>query len=93
MDARMIRVRQQAVEPQVAKRFEGYNACQRTTRHGSLLHLPCGLSDYCLRPSPRSEPPTDHWADAEIYLASDLRSAPTAAQRYCPVLATEPEGR
>jgi lysozyme len=32
-------------------------------------------------------------AEAEIYLARDLQSALAATLRYCPVLATEPEGR
>ena len=30
---------------------------------------------------------------AEIYLARDLQTALVATLRYCPVLATEPEGR
>ncbi len=32
-------------------------------------------------------------AEAEVYLAHDLQTALTAALRYCPVLATEPEER
>ena len=32
-------------------------------------------------------------AEAETYLAADLMTALTATLRYCPVLATEPEGR
>ena len=31
--------------------------------------------------------------EAEVYLARDLQSALAATLRYCPVLATEPEGR
>jgi lysozyme len=31
--------------------------------------------------------------EAEVYLAHDLQTALAAALRYCPVLATEPEGR
>lgn len=31
--------------------------------------------------------------EAEVYLARDLQSAIAATLRYCPVLATEPEGR
>lgn len=32
-------------------------------------------------------------ADAEVYLAHDLITALNATLRYCPVLATEPDGR
>jgi lysozyme len=32
-------------------------------------------------------------AEAEVYLARDLQTALAATLRYCPVLATEPEGR
>ena len=32
-------------------------------------------------------------ADAEAYLTADLMTALAATLRYCPVLATEPEGR
>lgn len=32
-------------------------------------------------------------AEAEIYLARDLQAALAGTLRYCPVLATEPEGR
>lgn len=32
-------------------------------------------------------------AEAESYLAADLMPALAASQRYCPALATEPEGR
>jgi lysozyme len=31
--------------------------------------------------------------EAEVYLARDLQTALAATLRYCPVLATEPEGR
>lgn len=32
-------------------------------------------------------------SEGEVYLASDLQTALAATLRYCPVLATEPEGR
>ncbi|WP_051369910.1 MULTISPECIES: lysozyme [Cupriavidus] len=40
---------------------------------------------------PRHPPITE--AEAERYLAHDLQTALAATLRYCPVLATEPEGR
>ena len=40
---------------------------------------------------PKHPPITE--AEAEVYLARDLQTALAATLRYCPVLATEPEGR
>ncbi len=40
---------------------------------------------------PKHPPITE--GEAESYLAADLRTALNATLRYCPVLATEPEGR
>nr|WP_316695966.1 lysozyme [Ralstonia mannitolilytica] len=40
---------------------------------------------------PKHPPITE--AEAEVYLARDLEIALNATLRYCPVLATEPEGR
>ena len=40
---------------------------------------------------PKHPPITE--AEAEGYLAADLKTALNATLRYCPVLATEPEGR
>jgi lysozyme len=40
---------------------------------------------------PDHQPVTE--AEAEAYLAADLMTALVATLRYCPVLATEPEGR
>jgi len=40
---------------------------------------------------PKHPPITE--AEAESYLAADLMTALTATLRYCPVLATQPEGR
>lgn len=39
-----------------------------------------------------SHPPITE-AEAEVYLARDLQAALSATLRFCPVLATEPEGR
>ncbi|WP_303785642.1 lysozyme [Azovibrio restrictus] len=40
---------------------------------------------------PKHPPITE--VEAEVYLAGDLQTALAATLRYCPVLATEPEGR
>ena len=40
----------------------------------------------------RKHPPITE-AKAEVYLARDLQTALVATLRYCPVLATEPDGR
>ena len=47
-----------------------------------------GYGHFC---DPKHPPITE--AEAEAYLARDLQTALAATLRYCPVLATEPEGR
>ncbi|WP_390891950.1 glycoside hydrolase family protein [Ectopseudomonas oleovorans] len=65
---------------------------ERSWPHASL-RLPGRLLDHRLRPlcDPKHPPITE--AEAERYLAEDLKVALTATPRYCPMLATEPEGR
>jgi lysozyme len=42
----------------------------------------------------RADAPADFGnRSREVYLARDLQTALAATLRYCPVLATEPEGR
>ena len=78
----------------LAKRFEGF--C-RTPKNdpGRAYPYVCpagyhtiGFGHLC---QPDHPPVTE--AEAEAYLAVDLRNALVATLRYCPVLATEPEGR
>jgi lysozyme len=92
MDARVIRVPPQAIE--LAKRFEGFH---RVPKHDPNRAYPyicpagyptIGYGHLC---DPKHPPITE--AEAECYLADDLRIALAATLRYCPVLATEPEGR
>lgn len=88
----MIAVPQAAID--LAKRFEGFH---RVPKHdpGRAHPYICpagywtiGYGHLC---DPKHPPITV--AEAEIYLARDLQSALAATLRYCPVLATEPEGR
>jgi lysozyme len=88
----VIAVPQAAVD--LAKRFEGFH---RVPKHDAGRAHPyicpagywtIGYGHLC---DPKHPPITE--AEAEVYLARDLQSALVATLRYCPVLATEPEGR
>lgn len=92
MDARVIRVPPQAIE--LAKRFEGFH---RVPKHDPNRAYPyicpagyptIGYGHLC---DPKHPPITE--VEAASYLAQDLKVALAATLRYCPVLATEPEGR
>jgi lysozyme len=89
----MIEVPKAAIE--LAKRFEGF---ERKVKHGiEITAAPyicpagfwtIGYGHLC---DPKHPPITE--SEAEVYLAQDLLTALAATLRYCPVLATEPEGR
>ena len=88
----MIAVPQAAID--IAKRFEGFHRVPRADP-GRAHPYVCpagywtiGYGHLC---DPKHPPITE--AEAEGYLAADLRTALNATLRYCPVLATEPEGR
>ena len=86
-------VPQSAIE--LAKRFEGF---EKRVKHGTeIAAVPyvcpagfwtIGYGHLCAQDHP---PITQD--EAEAYLAQDLVKALRATLRYCPVLATEPEGR
>ena len=89
----MIAVPQAAIE--LAKRFEGFE--RKVKRGVDITAVPyicpagywtIGYGHLC---DPKHPPITE--AEAEVYLARDLRTALAATLRYCPVLVTEPEGR
>jgi len=89
----VIAVPKTAIE--LAKRFEGFE--RRVKRGIEITAVPyicpagfwtIGYGHLC---DPKHPPITE--AEAEVYLAHDLQSALAATLRYCPVLATEPEGR
>ena len=86
-------VPQAAIE--LAKRFEGFE--RKVKRGVEITAVPyvcpagfwtIGYGHLC---DPKHSPITE--AEAEVYLAHDLQMALAATLRYCPVLATEPEGR
>ena len=88
----MIEVPQAAIG--LAKRFEGFHHVPRADP-GRAHPYVCpagywtiGYGHLC---DPKHPPITE--AEAEDYLAADLKTALNATLRYCPVLATEPEGR
>jgi lysozyme len=79
---------------ELAKRFEGFHRVPKADP-GRAYPYVCpagywtiGYGHLC---DPRHPPITE--AEAEDYLAHDLRAALNATLRYCPVLATESEGR
>ena len=88
----MIEVPKTAIE--LAKRFEGFHRVARADPGRAQPYIcpagywTIGYGHLC---DPKHQPITE--AEAEVYLASDLQTALAATLRYCPVLATEPEGR
>ena len=88
----MIEVPTTAIE--LAKRFEGFHRVARADPGRAQPYIcpagywTIGYGHLC---DPKHPPITV--AEAEIYLAHDLQSALVATLRYCPVLATEPDGR
>lgn len=88
----MIAVPQAAVD--LAKRFEGFQRVAKSDPDRAQPYIcpagfwTIGYGHLCV---PTHPPITE--AEGEAYLASDLQTALVATLRYCPVLATEPEGR
>jgi len=79
----------------LAKRFEGFERKAKRGTEITAIPYVCpagfwtiGYGHLC---DPKHPPITE--AEAEAYLARDLQTALAATLRYCPVLATEPEGR
>lgn len=79
----------------LAKRFEGFE--RKVKRGVEITAVPyvcpagfwtIGYGHLC---DPKHPPITE--AEAEVYLTRDLQTALVATLRYCPVLATEPDGR
>ena len=88
----MIEVPTTAIE--LAKRFEGFHRVARADPGRAQPYIcpagywTIGYGHLC---DPKHPPITE--TEAETYLTRDLQSALAATLRYCPVLATEPEGR
>lgn len=78
----------------LAKRFEGFHRVPKNDPGRAHPYLcpagywTIGYGHLC---DPKHPPITE--AEAEAYLAQDLKAALAATLRYCPVLATEPENR
>ena len=78
----------------LAKRFEGFHRVPKHDPHRAYPYIcPAGYwtIGYGHLSDPKHPPITED--EAETYLARDLTTALAATLRYCPVLATEPEGR
>jgi len=88
----MIAVPPQAIE--LAKRFEGFHRVQKGDP-GRAHPYVCPAGYWTIgygRLCDRGHPPISE-AEAEAYLAEDLREALNGTLRYCPVLATERKPR
>ncbi len=78
----------------LAKRFEGFHRVPKVDPGRAHPYIcPAGFwtVGYGHLCDPKHPPISE--AEAEVYLARDLQSALAATLRYCPVLATEPDGR
>ncbi|MCX8519976.1 MAG: lysozyme [Rhodoferax sp.] len=88
----MIEVPKTAIE--LAKRFEGFHRVPKADPGRAHPYIcpagywTIGYGHLC---APTHPPITKN--EAEVYLAHDLQTALAATLRYCPVLATESEGR
>jgi len=88
----VIAVPQAAVD--LAKRFEGFHRVPKSDPDRAHPYVcPAGFwtIGYGHLCDPKHPPITG--AEGEAYLAKDLVTALNATLRYCPVLATQPEGR
>ncbi len=78
----------------LAKRFEGFHRVPKADPMRAHPYIcpagywTIGYGHLC----DQAHPPITQ-AQAEVYLAADLVTALNATLRFCPVLATEPEGR
>ncbi len=88
----MIEVPQVAID--LAKQFEGFHRLPRADPDRAHPYIcpagywTIGYGHLC---DPK-HPPITEW-EAEVDLTRDLQMALAATLRYCPVLATEPDGR
>ena len=78
----------------MTKRFEGFHRVARADSGRARPYIcPAGYLTIGYGHLCDSKHPPITEAEAEVYLARDLQTALVATLRYCPVLATEPEGR
>jgi lysozyme len=79
----------------LAKRFEGFHRIPKSdpVRRAHPYICPAGYWTIGYGRLCKPDHPAINEEEGEIFLRQDLRTALTATLRYCPVLATEPEGR
>ena len=88
----MIAVPQAAVD--LAKRFEGFHRMPKNDPGRAYPYVcPAGYRTIGFGHLCKPDHPPITRDEAEDYLAQDLVIALNATLRYCPVLATEPDGR
>ena len=88
----MIEVPRAAIE--LAKRFEGFHRVPKNDPGRAYPYVcPAGYWTIGWGHLCKADHPPVTEAEGDAYLAVDLRNALVATLRYCPVLATEPEGR
>jgi lysozyme len=78
----------------LAKQFEGFHRVPKHDPHRAYPYIcPAGFWTIGYGHLCDQSHPAITESEAEDYLAQDLQTALQATLRYCPVLATEPEGR
>lgn len=79
----------------LAKRFEGFHRIPKSDplRRAHPYICPAGYWTIGYGRLCKPDHPAINEEEGEIFLRQDLRTALAATLRYCPVLATEPEGR
>ena len=88
----VIEVPKTAIE--LAKRFEGFHRVPKADPGRAHPYIcPAGYWTIGYGHLCDAKHPPITEAEAEVYLARDLQTALAATLRYCPVLATESEGR
>ena len=88
----MIEVPQAAID--LAKRFEGFCRVPKSDPDCAYPYVcPAGFWTIGYGHLCDAKHPPITMEEGEAYLAADMADALRAALRYCPVLATEPEGR
>lgn len=79
---------------ELAKRFEGFHRVPKHDPHRAYPYIcPAGYWTIGYGHLCQPDHPPISEEEGESYLAADLQIALRATLRYCPVLATEPEGR
>jgi lysozyme len=89
----VIDVPQAAID--LAKKFEGFHRVPKFDSERRAHPYICPAGYWTIGYGHLCDPkhPSITEAEAEVYLSSDLITAFNATLRYCPLLATEPEGR